>query len=194
MGRALRATISNLRVVLASAVALLVANGPATTQEPPPTIARHQTDADRAGQETTEEIASPMLLEVSLAATPRRKSIQELQPNHPWVATETSKYICQQIQIRLIQVWKDESRGKVRLRIIPALLAQESPKDVDVTVSIVSDNKEIRTRLWHEFTADPVARHPRNPDTDFDFTSKEFAALFGPGRSPSLRIVLKVLE
>jgi len=162
----------------------------ASAQESPPPIARQQTVAERPYQ----EIASPMLLEVSLGATPRRRSIQELDTNHLWIATETNRYICQQVQIRAIEVRKEENRSKVKLHIVAVLRAQESPKDVDVTVSMVSDTKEVQKKFWHEFTADPITRHPRNPETEFDFSTQEFAALFGPGRAPSVRVVLNILE
>ncbi|HEY6323976.1 MAG TPA: hypothetical protein VJA16_20730 [Thermoanaerobaculia bacterium] len=49
---------------------------------------------------------------------------------------------------------------------------------MDVTVSIISDTKEIRQRFWEDFTADPSTRHPRSPEAEFDFTGEEFAALF----------------
>jgi hypothetical protein len=59
---------------------------------------------------------------------------------------------------------------------------------------VAGDTKEIRKKFWHEFTADPDTRHPRNPETEFEFSSQEFAPLFGPGRAPSVRVVLNVLE
>jgi len=135
-----------------------------------------------------------MLLEVSLGTTPRRKSVQEIETKHLWVAAETNHYICQQVQIRAIEIRKEERRGQIVLHVVAVLRAQESPKDVDFTISIVSDAKEVRKRFWHEFTADPVTRHPRNPETDFEFSSQEFAALFGSERAPSVRAVLNILE
>jgi hypothetical protein len=135
-----------------------------------------------------------MLLEVSLSATPRRKSIQQLEPKHLWVATETSRFICHQVQVRAVELRKDEDRRSVALHVVVVLLAQESPRDVDITLSIVSDKVEIRKKMWHEFTADPMTRHPKNPETDFDFSTQDFAALFGEGRAPSVRIVVNPLE
>src|ERR1700726_2228419 len=175
------------------AVALFMLARLLAAQEPAPPIARQQTAADRTDQ-TFQEIASPMLLEVSLGTTPRRRSVQEMESKHLWVATETNRYICQQVQVRAIEVRKQEDRGRVMLHVVALLRAQESPKDVDVTLSIVSDTKEVRKKFWHEFTADPVTRHPRNPETEFEFSTQEFAALFGPGRAPSVRVVLNILE
>jgi hypothetical protein len=111
-----------------------------------------------------------------------------------WVTKETGKYVCQEVRVPLIEVWKESSRGKVRLRVVAGLLAQDRPKDVDVTVSIVSDSMIIRKRYWEGFTADPISRHPRNPEAEFEFTNEEFAALFGPGRAPLVRVVLEVKE
>lgn len=178
--------------VPAAAIASLLLVQLQSAQEPTPPIARHQEPGEV--QNPYQEITSPMLIEVSLGATARRKSFQELEAKHPWIATETNKYICQQVHIRMIEAWREENRGKVKLHLVAALLSDGSPKDVDVTLSVVSDGKEIRRMSWHEFTADPVTRHPRNPETDFDFSSQEFAALFGQGRTPSVRVVLNVLE
>jgi hypothetical protein len=186
--------LAKLMRALAIAPALVTLGPALMAQGSPSPIARQQTAADRPDQENYQEIPSPMLLEVSLGSTPKRRSIQALEAQYLWVATETNRFICQQVHIRAIEVRKEEGRGKVRLHMVAVLLAQESPKDVDITLSILSDTKEIRKKFWHDFTADPVTRHPRNPETEFDFSSQEFAALFGPERAPSVRVVLDVKE
>lgn len=173
-------------------------------QEPAPPIARHQEPSE--AQARYQEIASPMLIEVSLGATPKRKSLQEV---HAWVATETGRYSCQQARVRVIEVRKEEQRGKVMPRVLPSLVTEQRRQDMDVTVSVISDSKEIRTRSWESLTVGDdnslanrsgttigafMASTSKTPEADFEFTSQEFAALFGPDRAPSVRVVIKIDE
>ena len=147
-----------------------------------------------------------MVIEVSLGATPRRKSLQEV---HDWVATETGRYSCQQARVRVIEVRKEEKRGKVMLQVLPSLVTQQRRQDMDVTVSVVSDAKEIRTKYWESLTVGDdnslanrsgttigafMASTSKTPEADFEFTSQEFATLFGPDRAPSVRVVIKIDE
>ncbi len=173
-------------------------------QEAPP-IAKH------VGTELVppQEIASPMQIEVSMAATPKRKSVQDMDAMHAWVATESANYTCQTARVRLIQIWKEDNRGKVRLRIIPDLMTEQRRQDLDVTVSVVSDSKEVRRNFAANLTigddhstanklaaltlwAAAAGSTSKSPEVDFEFTKEEFAALWGPDRAPSVRVVLNV--
>jgi hypothetical protein len=190
--------------VLIAATTLVMLSRVLATQESPPPIARHQ-EASEA-HTRYQEIASPMVIEVSLGATPKRKSLQDVQA---WVATETGTYVCQQARVRAIEVRKEERRGKVTLRVLPSLVTQQRRQDMDVTISVVSDAKEIRTKSWESLTVGDdnslanrsgttigafMASTSKTPEADFEFTSQEFAALFGPERAPSVRVVLKIDE
>jgi hypothetical protein len=149
--------------------------------------ARHATPADGAQLQTPTDIPSPMLLEVRVPSW-------VTQGPTKWATTETGKYVCQEIRIPFIEVWKEGHRGKMRLRVIAGLLAHDRPKDVDITFSIVSDSVVVRKQLVEGFTADPISRHPRNPEAEFEFTNGEFAALYGSGRAPLVRVILDVKE
>ena len=149
--------------------------------------ARHATPADGAQLQTPTDIPSPMLLEVRVPSWVTKGATK-------WATTETGKYVCQEIRIPFIEVWKEEHRGKIRLRVIAGLLANDRPKDCDITISIISDSVVIRKQLVEGFTADPISRHPRNPKVEFEFTRDEFAALYGPARAPLVRVVLDVKE
>lgn len=79
-----------------------------------------------------------------------------------------------------------------------------------MTVSLVSDYKEIRTKGWESLTvgddnstanklgfftvAAAMSSTSKTPEADFEFTSQEFAALFGPDHAPSVRVVIKIDE
>jgi hypothetical protein len=149
--------------------------------------ARHATPADGAQLQTPTDIPSPMLLEVRVPSWVTKGPTK-------WATTETGKYVCQEIRLPFVEIWKEEHRGKIRLRVIAGLLAQDRPKDVDITFSIVSDSVVVRKQLVEGFTADPISRHPRNPEAEFAFTNEEFAALYGPGRAPLVRLILDVKE
>ena len=191
------------------AVALLCAFGlPAAAQETPPPIAKH------VGPEKSiyQEIASPMQVEVSLGATPKRKSVQEIENQHAWVATETGTYTCETARVRMIEVFKEEHRGQVRLKVMPMLATEQRRQDVDITVSLVSDGKEIATPVVFKnltigadnSTANKLAQlslyaaaagsTSKAPAAEFELTRGQFAALWGPNRAPSVRVVVKIDE
>jgi hypothetical protein len=127
---------------------------------------------------------------------------------HAWVATESAGYSCQTARVKLIQVWKEEHRGKVRLRIIPDLMTEQRVQDLSITVAVVSDSREVRRQaipslvIGDDRTANKLAAltlwaaaagsTSKSPEVGFEFTKEEFAALWGPGRAPSVRVVLLV--
>jgi hypothetical protein len=182
----------------AVALALLTVAIPLAGQAPP--VAHHQQPGE--AQPEYQEIASPMVIEVSMGATPRRKSVQDVRA---WVATETGSFACQQARVRVIEIRKEEKRGKVTLRVLPNLVTKERRQDVDVTVAIVSESKAIRTKSWTDLTIGDdnstankmgfnivgaaMASRSKSPEVDFEFTSDEFAALFGSGRAPLVRSI-----
>jgi len=195
--------VKGISIRVAAMTVLTLARSLAAQESAPP-IARHQEPSDV--QARFQEIASPMLIEVSLGATPKRKSLQDVRA---WVATETGHYSCQQARVRVIEVRKEEQRGKVMLRVLPSLVTQQRRQDMDVTVSVVSDSKEIRTKTWESLTVGDdnslanrsgttigafMASTSKTPEADFEFTSQEFASLFGSDRAPSIRVVLDIKE
>jgi hypothetical protein len=176
-------------------VAPSVAQDAAST--PPGLIAKHYEP-----DPTHQEIASPMLLEVSLGATAKRKSIMDMDAKHAWVATETAAYSCRSVRVRFIQIWRAEQDKRVYLRVVP-VLSDHDNFDVNVVVSIVSDGKEIRSGDLPDRSRMMVNSllagrglfdTSVNPATDFEFSKEEFAALFGPDRAPSVRLVISVTE
>jgi hypothetical protein len=188
-----------MRAFLSCLVGTLLLGAACLAQDAPPIIAKHY----EPPKPSPEEIASPMLLEVSMGTTAKRTSVQDMDSRHAWVATETAGYVCKSVRVRFIQVWKAEHGGKVNLRVIPVL--NDHPEvDVTVTVSIISDSKEIKAGDLPSRGLAPLAERilspvtalgsGASPATDFEFTKEEFAALFGPGRAPSVRVVVKIEE
>lgn len=177
----------------------LLLGAPCLAQDAPPIVAKHY----EPPAPSPDEIASPMMLEVSLGATSKRKSLKEVDSKHAWVATETAAYVCKSVRVRYIQVWKKERGGLVDLRVVPVLNAHPDV-DVSVAVSIISDSKEIKAgdlpsrgqaplteRIMSPLTA---LGSGASPATDFEFTQEEFAALFANGHAPSVRVVVKIEE
>jgi hypothetical protein len=178
----------------------------AAQETPPPPIAKHV-------EPTYKEIASPMQIEVSLGATPKRKSVQEIQNQHAWVATETGAYTCETARVRMIEVFKEEHSGKVRLKVMPMLATEQRRQDIDLTVSLVSDDKEIVAPIVFKSltigadnstanklaaTLSPVyaafGSTSKAPVAEFELTREQFAALWGENRAPSVRVVVKIDE
>jgi hypothetical protein len=111
-----------------------------------------------------------------------------------WTTTATAKYVCRDVRVPRIEVWKSDSGGKVNLKVVVGLLSAGDPKDVKVSLSIVSDDVAVKKKSWESFTADPPRLHPRNPEAEFEFTLQEFAALFGGDRAPLVRVIVDVPE
>jgi hypothetical protein len=163
-------------------------------------------------------IASPMLLEISLGAHGKRKSLRDMDEQHVWTNTETAAFVCEKARVKMIQVWKVNKRSQVTLRVIPMLAAEHTGRAIDVTVAIVSGEKEIRKGLLRVDTdgsdnsssgAIVVVRVPHAPvslalavpqaatknssaEFDFEFTEEEFAAMFDGDRAPILRMILDI--
>lgn len=188
------------------AVAIVCAFGPlAAGQETPPPIAKHV-------EPTYQEIASPMQIEVSLGATPKRKSLREMESQRAWVANEAGAYTCQTARVRMIEVFKEEHRGKVRLKVMPMLATEQRRQDVDIAVSLVSDGKEIVAPVVFKSltigadnsTANKMAQlslyaaaagsTSKAPVAEFELTREQFAALWGENRAPSVRVLVKIDE
>src|SRR3984893_18703994 len=142
-----------------------------------------------------------MLLEISLGARGKRKSLLDMDEQHVWTTTETTAFVCEKARVKMVQVWKVNKRGQVTLRVLPMLAAEHTGRAIDVTIAIVSGGKEIRkgllrvdtigsdaaspsaivvVRVPHVSLALPVPQAVTKNATaefDFEFTEQEFAAL-----------------
>jgi hypothetical protein len=171
--------------VIGTSLALAAGHGVLRAQ----VSARQATAADLTNMPHSTEIASPMLIEVSVPGW-----LAVTKQDSKWTSTDSDRFICRNIHVPRIEVRKERGHDRVRLLVIAGLLSTDEPKDIDISIALVSDTKEIRKQSWEEFTADPRTRHPRSPEAKFEFTSDEFAALFAANRSPVVRVILNVKE
>lgn len=151
----------------------------------------------------SKEIPSPMLLEISLGATAKRKSLFD-HDKTPLVSTETADYSCDKARVRVVQAWhRRRGGGLVEIKIIPTLSTDYYRQDIDLTVALVSDGKVVREQTWKSFTIgrDSVASgfwvtgasHSKSPEAVFDdITEKDFAAMFKDGKAPVARIIVAI--
>lgn len=206
--------------------ALLALPAGAQTTDPPTDTALSTVDnigrpSVVARQATPEEvgyqvIASPMLLEISLGAHGKGKSLKDMDEQHVWTTTGTAGFVCEKARVKMVQVWKVKKRDQVTLRVIPMLAAEHTARAIDVTVAIVSSGKEIRrgllrletagsdtaspgaivvVRVPHVMLALPVPQETTRNSTaefDFEFTEQEFASMFEGGRDPQVRMILDI--
>ncbi len=152
-----------------------------------------------------------MQLDVSLGATAARKSVLETDSKKTWIATETDAYTCQTARVHMVQVTKDDRGATVILRVVPVLMSDQRRQDMDVSVSLISDDHEVRKPVIFEgltvgddnSTPNKMqgtivgffGSHTKAPEANFVLSEKEFAALWGPeGRAPSVRIVVKIAD
>ncbi len=157
-----------------------------------------------------------MLLEISLGAHGKGKSLKDMDEQHVWTTTDTAGFVCEKARVKMVQVWKVQKRDQVTLRVIPMLAAEHTGRAIDVTVAIVSGGKEIRKGLLHvdttgSDTASPgaiavvrvphvllalpvpqVATRNSTAEFDFEFTEQEFTSMFEGGRDPLVRMILDI--
>jgi hypothetical protein len=178
-----------------------------------PSVVARQATPEEVGYEV---IASPMLLDISLGAHGKGKSLRDMDEQHVWTITDTAGFVCEKARVKMVQVWKVQKRGQVTLRVIPMLAAENTGRAIDVTVAIVSGGKEIRkgllrvdttgsdtaspgaiavVRVPHVLLALPipqVATRNSTAEFDFEFTEQEFASMFEVGRAPLVRMILDI--
>ena len=179
----------------------------------PPSVVARQATPDEVGYQV---IASPMLLEISLGAHGKGKSLKDMDEQHVWTTTDTAGFVCEKARVKMVQVWQVKKHDQVTLRVIPMLAAEHTGRAIDVTVAIVSGGKELRrgllrvdtagsdtgspgaiavVRVPHVMLALPVpqvATRNSTAEFDFEFTEQEFAAMFEGDRAPLVRMILDI--
>jgi hypothetical protein len=163
----------------------------------PPPIAARQARPDEVGYQV---VASPMLLEISLGASPGRRSFKDADPRYPWLVTETAAFVCEGARLETVQVTRERLHppGIVDLKILAHLAPEVPGRTIGLTVAIVSNGREIRRQFERVDTTGATTRgaviRPSNPSAEFEIElgEQEFAAMFAGARAPILRIILDV--
>jgi hypothetical protein len=167
-------------------------------------------DLAAPGTEPDQEVANPMLLDLPLGARVdgkvQRKPMNEVPFGQTRIFWETKRYVCDKARVARVQVTKRQGkRGTVELEISPTLSTDWYRQDIDLTVALVSDGKEIDRKTWDDLTIgnDKSAANKmgclvcgastsKSPRAVFKLREEEFAAMFGDGRVPIVRVILNV--
>lgn len=160
---------------------------------------RQATAADKG--ET--EVASPMLLEIPLGGDEGRKPLTDPEvTGRTFYGTKT--FVCDKARVARVLVRKEAlKKGRLRLVIQPTLTTEWMRQDIDLTVSLIADGKEVRKQTWDDLTIGSDtssaakmgamwASSTKSPAAEFDFQEGEFEALFGSGDPPKVRIVVDI--
>jgi hypothetical protein len=144
------------------------------------------------------EVASPMLLEVSLAATDERRALWQLEPGLSFVARETRDFVCDQARVTHLMVTRGkEKRGRVPLTISPSLTSGWYRQDIDLTVVLeTGDGKVLGKRTWDDLTignaGGPYAGRPKSPELELSLPQETWEREFADGKSPKVRILVEI--
>lgn len=169
-----------------------------------------QTEVRQATPEDTgiTEVPNPMLIEISLGSDtgPNGKERQPFSEAKPGVArafTGMSKFRVDKAQVRSVLARREEKGGKTTLIVSAALATEYVRQDIDLTIALVSDGKEIKREFWDDLTigtdkgfAAAVgavwASGPKSPTARFEFKQAEWEDLWRNGAAPSLRLIIDI--
>jgi hypothetical protein len=176
---------------------------------------RQATPADTApppAANVLKEVPSPMLIEFSLGAgnTPSgkpRASFLESKPEVTRAYSEGAGYVCDKARIPVILVRREEHHGSTTLEVTPSLSTDYLRQDVNLTVMLLSQGKEVRRQFWDHLTIGAQkgaavtalgqsamgigTSHSKAPTASWSLTGPEWEALWKDG-TPSVRVVLDI--
>ena len=167
-------------------------------------------DLSAPGTQGDQKVPSPMLIDLSLGAKVdgkvERKPFNEIQFGQARTFWETRKYVCDKARVVRVQVTKRKGRrGTVEIEVAPTLSTEWYRQDVDLTISLISDGKDLDRKTWDDLTigSDDNAANKlgcwvcgasssKTPKAVFTFKEAEFNALFGEERAPLVRVIVDV--
>ena len=93
----------------------------------------------------------------------------------------------------------------IDLEVSPTLSTEWYRQDVDLTIALVADDKEIQRKTWDDLTIgndESVANKmgcmvcgassSKTPKATFSLKQEEFDAMFADGKAPLVRVILAV--
>lgn len=162
------------------------------------------------GTEADVEVPSPMLLEMSLGPRQdgkvQRKSLHEIPMGQTRTFWDTKKFVSDKARVRRVQVTKRQGKKKmIDLEVSPTLSTEWYRQDVDLTIALVADEKEIQRKTWDDLTigSDDNAANKmgcmvcgasssKTPKATFSLKQEDFDAMFADGKTPLVRVILAV--
>jgi hypothetical protein len=193
----------SLTILALGAVSLVLPQAArAQLPRPPLVLGRYDGPPIAARQATAQEVGRmavpcPMLLDLSLEAYGSNRSFRDLDPRQSWLVTETAAFECNGARVDFLQVERTILPGRVQIRVSPRLAPELPGRTVDLTVAFVAGGVEVQSRSARVSTrgvageGQVVTTPPQTVSFDFEFSEQDFVALFAPGRSPVLRLILE---
>lgn len=153
------------------------------------------------------EVPSPMLADISLGGGPNKKPLSDPSLNGR-TFYDTKRFVCDKARVPKITVDKHmDKKGAVTLEVTPTISTEWYRQDLNVTLAILLDGKEVRRQDWKSMTvgndnspankmglwvAAPAST--KRPTAKFEFRPGEFEALFSDERAPVLRMIIEVVK
>src|SRR5882724_7302975 len=178
---------------------------------------RQATPEDRAipqaGSSTTlKEVPSPMLIDISLGSSMSpsgkpRKAFNETPAGTTRAYNDAAGYVCDKARVGVVLLRREEKHGKILVTATTALSTEWLRQHVNLTVSLVSNGKEVRHERWDDlvigatkgggatalgtFAMGIGTSHPKAPTAEWELSPAEWEALWKES-TPTLRVVLEI--
>lgn len=111
-------------------------------------VEARQATPEETGKTAQTEVPSPMLLEVPLAGngTPSKPHVVDLPKDRTRLIKDTAAFVCDQMTVQSVSIRKRLARrGRIELVVIPTFRTEYYRQKVEVSISLMSGKKELRT-------------------------------------------------
>jgi hypothetical protein len=153
-----------------------------------------------------------MLIDISLGSgtSPSgkpRKAFNESPEGTTRAYTDAAGYVCDKARVGVILLRREEKRGKVVITASAALSTEWLRQHVNLTVSLISTGKEIRSQHWDDLVIGATKGAAVNalstmalgigtssskaPTAEWELSSADWEGLWKEG-APTLRVILEI--
>ncbi|HBL29277.1 MAG TPA: hypothetical protein DD490_20795 [Acidobacteria bacterium] len=170
-----------------------------TASQPTPEQIREMTGAPQE--------LCPLLLEINLARTEKKRAIADLPTPGSWIENRgLSRYVCDKAQVRSVSLLRErEKKGKVLLVASPRLTTGWMRQDVNVTVQLIVNGEVKLSEKWEELTIGTEegaaaalgmwgTSSSKAPKTEWWVPAEDLQSWFGDGNEVKLRLLLEIEE
>jgi hypothetical protein len=177
---------------------------------------RQATPEDRAlpqsDSSVAKEVPSPMLIDISLGSGVSlsgkpRKAFNETPAGTTRAYNDATGYVCDKARVGVVLLRREEKHGKVKLTATTALSTEYLRQHVNLTVSLLSNGKEVRHEHWDDlvigttkgaaatalgqFAMGIGTSHSKAPTAEWQLTTSEWDVLWKDS-APTLRVILEI--
>jgi hypothetical protein len=196
-----------MRTLLCVALAVLLCRGVGAQ-------VRQATPSDIAAEPALKEVPSPMLIDIPLGAgtAPNgkpRASLKESKSGAMRGYTDAAGFVCDKARVSVILVKREEHRDRVTIEATPALSTEHVRQDINLTVALLSQGKEIRRQFWDHLTIGASkggavtalntfalgigTSRAKAPTAQWEMSKAEWDDLWKDG-APTLRVIVDIQQ